>query len=82
MESVVGTADNVEVARVSVEREVGFGGAYAVGAWKRVFDVAAQLTVGGIKTKLRLLLADLPAHAQGGADARKLGLHARQAFQG
>jgi len=51
-ETVITTADNIEVARIPVERSVGFGGAYTVGAWKHVFDDVAQLTVGVIKNKL------------------------------
>jgi len=51
-ESIITTADNIEVARIPVERSVGFGGAYTVGAWKHVFDEVAQLTVGVIQNKL------------------------------
>lgn len=51
-ESVITTTDNVEVARIPVERSIAAGGGYTINAWKYVFEEVAKETASVIKTQL------------------------------
>lgn len=51
-ESVITTADNVEVARIPVERSIAAGGGYTINAFKYVFEEVAKETTRVIKTQL------------------------------
>lgn len=51
-ESIITTTDNVEVARIPVERSIAAGGGYTINAWKYVFEEVAKETAKVIKTQL------------------------------
>ena len=51
-ESIITTTDNVEVARIPVERSIAAGGGYTINAFKYVFEEVAKETTNVIKTQL------------------------------
>lgn len=51
-ECTVYTTDNIEIARIPVQRSIAAGGGYTIDAWKYVFDDVARETVRVIKTQL------------------------------
>lgn len=51
-ESVITTTENVEVARIPVERSIAAGGGYTINALKYVFEEVAKETATVIKTQL------------------------------
>lgn len=53
-ESIVYTIDNVEIARIPVERSIAAGGGYTINAWKYVFEEVAKETTRVIKTQLMM----------------------------
>jgi hypothetical protein len=61
-ESVILTKDNVEIARIPVERSIAAGGGYTINAWKYVFDEVAKETSRVIKAQL-LAPKNLPTHS-------------------
>lgn len=52
MESTIYTSDNIEIARIPVQRSIAAGGGYTIDAWKYVFGDVAKETVKVIKTQL------------------------------